>query len=206
MVEAQAQRQGVQVGQPGLEHELCIGIGLVDVIPLVAIGPAQVVIGRRGHQRDVGTALGIEHDGVLHVSLVAVRLQVDGKEFRSLVMGLGLPAVSLLINHGQSAVEDVAVTQPVPAALQVDLPHIGLVQEVVMVVVHICQVVLVVGQQIGIEARGQMQVAVGIGFDAAVTVAVQVECHALLILGLEVFHVDLSRDTLIAVAHRRGAL
>lgn len=182
-VEAQSHRQGVRLGQVGLEHVLGIGIGLVDVISLEAIRSVHVVTGHRGHQGDIGAVFGIEHDGVFHVTLITARLQVDGKGHSTLVMGLGLPAVTLFVDHGHSTMENVTVAQPVPAALQVHLPHIGLVQEVVMVVVHIGQVVLVVGQHVGIEARRQVKVAVGIGLDTAVTVAVQVERHALFILG-----------------------
>ena len=167
----------------------------------MAIEAVEVVIGCRGHEGNVGAVVMVKHQRVFHIRLVTPGFEVDLKD-RFTIVRRGLSTLAMLVEQSQSAMENVTVAEPVPTVLHIHLPHVGLVKEMVMVVVHIGQVILVVSQHIGIQARGEVDVAIGIGFDAAIGVAIEVNGHARVILGFEVFHVDLSRNAFKAIAHR----
>ncbi len=210
VVERRAEGDVVVVGDIGLEHQLRVEVLLVDVVSLAAVGGVHLMHRGRGHPGDVGAVGGVEDEGMLHVTLVAMGVEVDAVDGISLMVEhtavVGLTALALLVEQGQSAVEDVVARLAIPAVLQVELPRLRVVHETVVVAVVLLEVILIVAEELGAEAFGEVDIAVGVGLDATHGVAVEVDVHGLVVLGLEVLHIDLPGHGLVAVLHAGVAL
>ena len=206
VVEGESCGEVVSLGEVGLEEELCVDVSFVGVVGLVPVGGICLVEGCVCHEGEVGAVFGMEDEGVLHVGFVAVGLHTDGVQM--VVVGrrvVCLSAVSVFLQQGEPAMEEVAVAFPFPAVLQVVLLHVGLVEKAVVVLVVVSPVVLIVEEKFGAEVGVEVDVAIGICLEAAECVAVEIEGHALLVVGLQILNVNLSRDALVAVAHRGGS-
>ena len=207
VVQRKACREVVLLGEVGLEHQLGVGVLLVDVVVFLAVLRIQLMQRGITHDGDVRAVLGVDDEGVLHVGLVAVGLHVDDVRVmhvrRRVVV---LSAIALFAEHAEPAVEDVAGSPVLPAVLQVELLYHGFVQESVVVFIMVSPVVLVVSQQLRTGLVVYVDIAVGISLQAAVGIAVEVDGNALLVFWFQVVHVDLSRYRLIAVANRRCPL
>ena len=117
-----------------------------------------------------------------------------------------LSALALLLHQGEATVEHIVRTLPLPAVLQVPLAHVGLIEESIIVYVVMAEVILIMRQHFRTQLIVQMDVGIDIGLQAAHGVAVEVYRQALIVIGLQVFDVNLARNTLITVADRRRAL
>jgi hypothetical protein len=205
VVQREARREVVPFVEVGLEQQLCIDVLLVHAIVFLTIVGIQQMHRGITHHSNVRAVLRIEDEGVLHIALVAVRLDTDfvevrgeGREVRGV---LRLATLTLFLDEAHAPMEDVAVALPFPAVLQVPLAYVRLVEETVTIHVMVSEVILVVGQHLCAQSVVQVDVGIGIGLQTALGIAEEVYCHALIVVGFQVLHIDLSRDTLIAVTH-----
>ena len=88
------------------------------------------------HQGDVRAMLRVEDKGMLHIAFIAVSVDVDEvgvMGVRCWVMGVGLSALTLLLYHTETTVEQIVIAFPFPTVLQVPLAHVGLVEETIVI-------------------------------------------------------------------------
>ena len=192
----------------GLEQQLSIDVLLVHAVVLVTVVGIQQVHRCIAHHGDVRAVLRIEEKGVLHVTLVTVGLNANmiqvvcgGRLFTiHLPLYMGLPAFALFLHHADAAMKHVGVGLVFPAVLEVPLAHVGLILETIVVLVVMTPFILIVGQNLRAQTVVDVYVGVGIRLKAAHRVAKEVYRHALVVIGLQVLDVNLSGDTLVAVA------
>ena len=193
-----------------LEHQLRVDVLLVDVVSLTAVGGIHLVHRGRRHPGDVCAVAGIEDKGVLHIPLVAVGVEINAVDWLGLMVEhtlvVGLSALALLVQERETTVEDIVARLAIPAVLQVELPCLRVVHKSVFVAVVLLKIVLIVSEDLGAQSLDDVYVSIGIGLDAAHGVAIEVDVHILVVFGLEILHVDLSRHSLVAVFHTGIAL
>lgn len=177
--------------------------GILGVVG-VAEGAVQHMVHGGGHEGQVGVVLGVEQYGMLHVGLVAAAVHqgaeghVGGRK--------QLAALAALVHQPHAGMHDVAPAHVFPSVLEVQLAHGGRVVPQVAVGIVVGEVLLVVRQQLGAEVVVQVQVGHQVALGLQEAVAVEVQRQALLVLGLEVLDVDLTRDALEPLLDARGAL
>ncbi len=98
--------------------------------------------------------------------------------------------------------QQIAFPLSAPAGLHVVLSHLWLVLKTIAIAIVMVLLVVEVRQNLAKDVTAQMKVAIGICLHAPHRVSVDIERGARVILGLQVFHVNLPRDGLIAVFHR----
>ena len=153
---------------------------------------------------------GVEDEGMLHITLIAMGVEINAVERVGLMVEhavvIGLSTLTLLVQEGEAAVEDVVARLAIPSVLQVELPRLRVVHESILVAVVLHEVVFIMSENLRAQTFREMDVAVGIGLDATHRAAIEVDMHGLLVLGLEILHVNLARHGLIAILHAGIAL
>lgn len=132
--------------------------------------------------------VGIKDEGVLHVALIAVRVDIDTVERLLLVAEdatvVGLSALAFLVEEAETAVEDIVSGLAEPSVLKVELPGLRVIDETILVGVMFLEVVLIMSQHLRAEPFREMNVAVDVGLHTAHSVAIEVDVQRLVVLRL----------------------
>ena len=209
IVEAQSGRKALTLGQFRLEQQGGISVVLVHIVDFPSVQGILLVQGAGKNQCQVGVLLLIKYIGVLGEGFVAVGtytylIRVCQGRFAM----ADLPAVAVFCKHFDACLEDVAVAHVCPAVPEVVLLHTGDVGKAVVVAVVSFGLILVMRQQRGAPTFGEFHRGIGIGFITVGAAGKEVGGEPIGFgqLGFLEFHIDLSRDGLIAVLHGRTAL
>ena len=208
VVEAQSGRQLVCLGKVRFKQQRGIAILLPHIIGAVSVCGVSIVVTARKYQRQIGAMRFIYNKGILGKSREACRLHVNAVAFAALVCSvLGLAPFAFFVKAAHGSLKNVAVAHPCPTVHQVALTHFRLVKKAVVVFVVVAKVILIVRQHARAEfLLLKMHIAVKVSLNAALGVAIQVNLHRGVGLRLFIFHVNLSRNALIAVLYRSTAL
>ena len=210
MIERRAEGKIVLWREIGLEHQLRVNVLFVDVVCLLSVIGIHHVHRSRRHPCDIGAVVLVKDEGVLHVSLVALGVDVDAVQRlllsveRSFVACLS--ALTFLVEKSQASVEDIVPGLSVPSVLEVELPCLRVIDEAILVGVVLLEVVLVVSENLRAESFREMHVGIGVGLYAAHGIAIEVYVHSLVVLRLQVLYVYLSGHSLVAVLYAGIAL
>ena len=139
---------------------------------------------------------------MLHVGLPAVDVH---RRHVAPVDIARLATLTIVAHVPHPGVHHVASAAVLPAVLQVELLHRRHVNPAIAVDIVVHKVLLVVPHQLGAQVLVQVHVGHNVALPFQVAVAVEVEKHPLLLVGLEVLHVDLAGDALVALLDARGA-
>ena len=120
-------------------------------------------------------------------------------------MLLVLSAGTNLLQSPKPAMKDVALAFIHPTVLHIILFSARHIIEAVAIVVMILDYILMMQQYLRSPSVRQMNVGIGVCLDSAFGIAKEVHLHLLLILRLQVIHIDLTRNRLITVLHRSTA-
>ena len=204
MIQRETYRKIVLLGEVGFEQQLGVGVLLIHAVAFLTIVGIEQVHRGITHHGNVRAVLRIEDEGMLHVALIAVCLDTNLVKMMYVRSSMVcLSTLALLLHHADTTVEDVIVALPLPAVLQVPLAYIRLVLETVLVHVVMTELVLIVCQDLGAQLVVQMDVGISIDLQTTLRITKQVDSHALVVIGLQVFDVNLTGDTLVAVTDRR---
>ena len=191
-----------------LKHELGIAVLLLHIVARLAKGVRSIVYCPIQHEGERGVVLRIERQTILPLRLITVRLHPNA------VVGDGF-VVRMVPTHAACALiaERLDIELAYPAGRDVGhAPHsivlaqLGHVHETIVVAVVVRLSVFEVQQNARRKPIVQMDAAVNVDLLFQFIVQISVGAQAVRALRLEVLHVDLSRDTLVAVLHARGPL
>ena len=209
IVETQSGRKALTFAQFCLEQQGGISVVLVYVVDFPSVQGILLMQGAGKDQCQVGVLLLIEYIGVLGEGFVAVGaytylIRVCQRHFAM----TDLPAVAVFRKHFDACLEHIAVAHICPAVPEVVLLHTGDVGKAVVVAVVSFSLILVMRQQRGAPALGEFHRGIGVGFITVGAAGKEVGRKPVRLgqLGFLEFHIDLSRDGLIAVLHRRATL
>ena len=208
-IQAEAGADLMLHAEVGVEEQIGVDVRLAQVVGDGAIG--RVLLVKRPGQDEGYAAIGlvVEHVTVLRKHLTAQRTDVDAIQRIAGAGGRGmrrLTVLTRLMDQLHAHLRDVILAVIKPAVEDVELLRERQIEEAVAVGV----VRLLVARIVGEEARGEVlreaDGGVGVALHAAGVGGEEVERKGRRLHGLLVLHVDLPRDRLVAVAHRRAAL
>ena len=202
MVDAQTQRQVVLSSEIGLKHQRTIEILLIEVIELVAIQGIELVHRSRGHEGNIGTMLMIEDEGMFHITLISVGMELDSVNFITMNVLNILSAGTNLLQSPKSTMEDVLVAFIHPSVLHIILFPAWHIIKAIAIVIVVLEDILMMQQYLRSPLIREMHISISVCLDSALGIAKEVHLHLLLILRLQVIHVDLSCDRLITILYR----
>ena len=193
----------------GVEEQIGVDVRLAQVVGDGAI--IRILLVKRPGQDEGYATVGlvVEHVTILREHLTAQRTDVDAIQRIAGASRRGmrrLTVLTRLMDQLHAHLRDVILAVIKPAVEDVELLRERQIEEAVAVGV----VGLLVARIVSEEARGEVlreaDGGVGIALHAAGVGGEEVERKGRRLHGLLVLHVDLPRDRLVAVAHRRAAL
>ena len=202
VIERSADAEIVLRREVRLKHELGIAVLLLHIVARLAKGVRSIVYCPIQHKGERSVVLRIERQTILPLRLIAVCLHPNA------VVGNGF--VSMVPTHAARALiaERLDIKLAYPAGRDVGhAPHsvvlaqLGHVHETIVVAVVVRLSVFEVQQNARRKPIVQMDAAVNVDLLLQFVVQISVGAQAVRALRLEVLHVDLSRDALVAVLH-----
>ena len=117
-----------------------------------------------------------------------------------------LTAIPRFLQSREHGMHEIMFAGICPAVHQIILPHVGIIHETVVVVVHILQTVFIMKQQSGGESFAKVNACIGISLYSLVVVSIQLCINTVYALAIEESHVYLSCYALVSVLHRTCSL
>ena len=148
----------------------------------------------------------IEDEGMFHITLIAVGMELDSINIITMNMFLILPTGTNLLQSPKSTMEDVVLAFIQPTVLYIILFSAWHIIETIAIVIMVFEDILMMQQYLRCPLIRQMNVGIGVCLDSALGIAKEVYLHLLLILRLQVIHIDLTCNRLIAILHRSTTL
>ena len=143
----------------------------------------------------------VQQHGMLHIRLNAVGIQFHAEGV--VRNALHLAPLALLAHQADTSVENISAVDVLPTVLHMPLADSRRVVPAVLVHVVVQPVFLAMQQQLGAQMFVQVDVRHRVPFGLQTTVGIQVDVHALFLIGLQILDIYLSRDALEAALHTR---
>ena len=130
----------------GLKQQRTIEILLIEVVEPVAILGIQLVHRSRGHEGNIGTMLMIEDEGMFHIPLIAVGMELDSINIITMNMFLILPTGTNLLQSPKSTMEDIVLAFIQPTVLYIILFPAWHIIETIAIVIMVFEDILMMQQ------------------------------------------------------------